>query len=499
MLAPVAAVARPLPWIAAVFLVAAWFTAKDPSPPPADAERGPQPGPARWEIAALPVLWWGLATSRPFGPGLVPQDALDLVAHFFSDRPLVADGAAVLLPLAAIPLLAGPAMRGAASILGGVVGSLVLVATFGSDQAWLSAAVLGAVVGAYPPQLPRDARGRSRVLLYALVVCACASGRLALTERWRCADVAEEAPVKTLLEARDVHGIALSAGNLGYLALLADEGASLRRMTVTGALGDSIALDPPGGLLVSPLEPGGLVTRVVPQEEGALIERWDVPRLLMESAETVELGCRPDRALDEGAHLLLGCGERTVRVTGVATQPLDLPGTPREVLSGGLLTLGPGPLAQAQVVSPVGAVATSGPVPWAADVASSPGRFLIARGPTGHLELRGPPVPVPTLHASASDPEARVRETLAGRADTVRVGVWPGAVHYSPKRRAAYVSSPIDASVTLVDLDVTWHQRAVSVGAPPRQVVLESGSATLYVANRCGVFAVRVPRPDPWE
>lgn len=494
LLAPAAAASRPLPWLAAAFLAAAWLRNDAPDEPSS-------PEPRLWELLALPALWVLCARVRPWGPGLLPDGWLDLGAATLGSRPVLADALAVLIPLAAIPLLAGPTMRGARSIALGAGGAVVLVATFGSDQAWLSAAVLGGVIGAWPPRRA-TAAAQPNQLLYLLLICACASGRLALTERWRCGDVAEEAPVKELLAGDGVIGLALSAGNLGYLALLAEEGRVLQRMTVTGALGDRAALEPAGGFLVSPVHPGDPVVRVVPNQAGAMIEWWDVPRLERTAFRELSIGCSIDRAMDEGGgRLLLGCKERTFRFAGdEPITELDLDGfIPHEALNRGLLVHREGVLSRAEVLGAEGTVASSSLGPYASDVASAPGRFLVARGPAGHLDLRAAPTAIPSLYEPPSDPKTRVIHALKNRSDRVRVGVWPGEVHYSPRRRAAYVTSPVDASVTLVDVDVTWHQRAVSVGAPPRQVVLETGSATLYVANRCGVFAVRIPRPDPWE
>jgi len=498
LLAPAAAASRPLPWLVVSFLAAAWLK-NEP------VHQGSSPPPKLWELLSIPALWILCARVRPWGPGLLLDHWIDGPALFLGSRPLLADALALLIPLAAIPLLAGPtAMRGPRSIVFGAGGALLLVATFGSDQAWLSAAVLGGVIGAWPPRRA-TAGARSHQAIYLLLVCACASGRLALTERWRCGDVAEEAPVKELLQGDGVLSLALSAGNLGYLALLAEEGRVLQRMTVTGALGDEAPLEPVGGFLVSPVLQGDPVVRVVPLPNGARVEWWDVPRLELLAARDVAIGCSVERALDEGnGHLLLSCKDQTMRLTGLGgDKPLtdvDLAGfTPHEALKKGLLVHREGAFSRASVLGTEGEVASALVGPYASDVASSPGRFLVARGPAGHLALRAAPAPVPSLYEPPSDPKTRVVHALTNRSDSVRVGVWPGEVHYSPRRRAAYVTSPVDASVTLVDVDVTWQQRAVSVGAPPRQVVLETGSATLYVANRCGVFAVRIPRPDPWE
>jgi len=490
-LAPMAAMARPLPWVAGGLLIAAWFRDdRTGSASASAAVRSP------WMLGALPVLWLVLARIRPFGAGLLPDEALDLLALSLSDRPLLADGLAILLPLAIAPLIAGGRVFDVRRSALGAGAALALVASFGSDQAWLSAAVLGGVIGGWAP---RPSRSPS-LLLALLVICAAASMRLALTERWRCADAAVEAAVTQLRAGSDVRSLGLSAGNLGYLALIVEDGAALQRMTVTGALGESVPLDPPGGFLVSPLAPGAPVIRVVPDPTGAQIEWWDIPRLTPVGSVRAEVGCRIGRALDDGERVLGSCGDRTFAITkdGLVGE-LPLRGAPVESLNGGLLVLREGPLARARVVGDGSEVAASWLGPYAADLAASPGRFLVAHGPSGHLGLRAAPPPIPSYYTPPQAPAQRVTDSLRHRADSVRVGVWPGTVRYSPKRRGAYVTSPVDASVTLVDVEVSWQQAAVSVGAPPRQVVLETGSGSLYVANRCGVFAVRIPRPDPWE
>ena len=49
------------------------------------------------------------------------------------------------------------------------------------------------------------------------------------------------------------------------------------------------------------------------------------------------------------------------------------------------------------------------------------------------------------------------------------------------------------------DLEVSWHQASVGVGAVPRQVVVDSPSQTLFGVNRCGVFEARIKSTFPWR
>jgi hypothetical protein len=132
-------------------------------------------------------------------------------------------------------------------------------------------------------------------------------------------------------------------------------------------------------------------------------------------------------------------------------------------------------------------------------VRSAPDRFAVLRGPAGHVEFRGLPETLPSLYEPPSDPAERRRAMLRTVRDSVRVGTWPTDAAYVLPQKAMYVWSDLDPFVTLVDPRVTWHQVAASVGAPLRQVVVDPGSGTLYGANRCGVFSLRIASTFPWE
>lgn len=475
-LAALASVARPLPWVAAVLALALTFL-RAPIPPAS----------GRGLSFAFPVLWAAAALLRPFGGGL-PARLQDPVASVLGEWPLFAS---TLAALVAAPLLLLPGERRPRWLAAGAGLGVLLVLTFGNQQGLVGAAVFGAAAAHAAPHLRRLSL---EALLVALLLCFAGSARLALTERWRCGDVDDEAAVTRLLDVRDVTSLALSAGNLAYLGLLADD--ELRRMTVTGALGDAAPLDPPGGRLLDPLTPGAPVVRVVPDGAETLVEWWDLPRLAVASSARVPCVAEGALVADAGGAVVVACDEAAWRVApGVAPTALELDGVPREALRAGLLTLSPGPLATATAWVDPPTSAFLGP--FAPDVTAIPGGFLVARGAAGQVEVRGTPPAIPTVYAPPEGP-AWLAEALRRRLDGARVGVWPGEVGWSPVQEAAWVASPVDATLTLVDPEVTWHQVAVSIGAPARSVVLEPGSGRFYVANRCGVFGVKLPTTSPW-
>jgi len=495
LLCAASAATRPLPWVGGLSL--ALFLLRPPSGRPTPAWTTP-----RWLDPVLPVLLWFLATRvRPFGDGLLPVGIEDGIALWIGGAPLLAELMAVaVMGLAAIALWSRrpPTLRGA---LVGAGLALALVATFGNDQAFISAAALGAVVGGWPPVSRRAGLGER--ILPLLLVCLLASVRLAVTERWRCGDLDDDAQVKLLHPGPDAAGLALSPGNLPYLVVLAEDGRSLRRMTVTGAQGAEQPLDPPGGLLISPVAGGQPVVRAVATDADLLVEWWDISRMQRSATSRLDNTCLPERGLqwsDDGA-VLVGCRGGDSWLFGPDREPTRFDGVvPSERLKHGGLALPPGPLARARIVDPTGGqVASASLVPWASSVHTAPDRFVVPRGPAGHVELRGLPETIPTVYAPPTDPAHRTRAMLRTVRDSVRVGVWPTAAAYVVPQQAIYVWSDLDPFVTLVDPEVTWHQTAVSVGAPPRQVVVDPGSGTLYGANRCGVFSLRIATTFPWE
>ncbi len=497
LLAAASAGARPLPWLAALFFGLFFLRPRSRRPAPSWI------APATLRRWIPPALWLLAARIAPFGPGLLPPRVEDALALAVGSAPLFAELAA----LGAIGLLAGalwsgrpPDLRGA---LTGAALAVGLVLTFGNDQGFVSAAALGGLVGGWPPVSRRA--GLLDRLLPLLLVCLLASLRLAVTERWRCGDLDDDPQVQLLRAGSDARGIALSPGNLPYVVVLADEGRSLLRMTVTGAIGAEQALDPPGGTLISPLRGGQPVVRVVSTGDDLLAEWWDVSRLQQTAQARLGAPCVPDGGLqwsDDGA-VIVQCQGSGSWVLARDHPPSQMAGagvTTTERLTVGGLALRRGPLAQARIVGPAGqAIARVRLGPWAASVHTAPGRFVVPRGPAGHVELRGLPTTIPTLYAPPTDPAARTRQMLGTVRDSVRVGVWPTGAAYVVPQEAIYVWSTLDPFVTLVDPEVTWHQTAVSVGAPPNQVVVDPGSGTLYGANRCGVFSLRIATTFPWE
>lgn len=495
LLAAASAGSRPLPWIAALFLGLQLL-----APPSRRTPGWTLPG---WLRPGLPVLAVGaLLLVRPFGPGLLPTAVDDAIAGIVV---AIAPGAelVVLLLIGAVAALLWrsqpPSGRGA--VIGAALGA-ALVATFGNDQALASGAALGALVGAWPPRVARGDLLDALVPLFVIV--ALAGARLGLTERWRCDDLDAETTATALHEGDDVVGLALAPGNLPWVVVLANEGRTLQRLTITGAKGQEAALEPPGGLLISPMTPGDPVVRVVGDADGAArIEWWDISRMQVVGTQELPGACavRSGLAWGDGA-TLIDCAEGLWRVTPEQVEALAArPESWTERLRRGALGVQTGPLGRAVLVDDALQDAASvrvGPYPGAP--ATAPGRFVVPRGPAGHVELRGLPETIPTLYAPpAEGAPARAREMLGTVRDSVRVGVWPTAAAYAVPQKGVYVWSEVDSFVTLVDPQVTWHQAAASIGAPPRQVVVDPGSGTLYGANRCGVFAVRIPTTFPWE
>jgi hypothetical protein len=101
-------------------------------------------------------------------------------------------------------------------------------------------------------------------------------------------------------------------------------------------------------------------------------------------------------------------------------------------------------------------------------------------GPAGHVEIRDPVAP----HR---------------RRDSQRVGIWPDFAAFSSQQEAVYVASSLDGRVFLMDPVVPWQQVLARTGAPARRLLVDGPSGTLYGANRCGVFELRIRSTFPWE
>ncbi len=285
---------------------------------------------------------------------------------------------------------------------------------------------------------------------------------------------------------------------------LGAEGAELKRFSTTGTVNGTAPLDPPGGRLLATQGTIPAVVRLVGGQQ-LLVEWWEAATLEKRAAR--RLGpCSPSSAAWEpGAERVwIRCAEGTV--LGVPptgdVAAFDAPGQTIRDAAGALLVLTRGPRSRVTVTGDDGAVRFDVPLgSFAEDVAVGPGRLVVARGPTGVVEFRGPKAVIegwPDWFPRPDEPgagELALRTVL----DRVRAGLWPGRVDWVGTKRAAYVTSPIDGRVRMVDAEVGWHQHAEHLGAPPRQVVVDPGSGTLYGVNRCGVFEVRIASTFPWS
>jgi hypothetical protein len=125
--------------------------------------------------------------------------------------------------------------------------------------------------------------------------------------------------------------------------------------------------------------------------------------------------------------------------------------------------------------------------------------FAVGRGPAGQLEFRGRAPAVEYQYPLDLNTGEGAMEALGTRFDSVRVGRWPDRPIWIEGENSVYVSSPVDARVWRVDLEVSWHQSSVAVGGVPRQIVVDSPSQTLFGVNRCGVFEARLKSTFPWR
>jgi hypothetical protein len=481
LLASGVAASRPLPWVIVACALLAHRTPREPL--------------ARRPARALPwlgVVAWALAgRCLPWGPGLVPEPILAVLGQAIELSParfpeLVPLGIAVAVALA-LARRAPVDRRGA--LVGGSL-ALLAVATFGSRSAWLSAAVIGAVVGGWPVRLQREP---VRVVVPILGLCLLCSIRLGAMERWNCEAAGLDPTTVWWSVEPDMESLAVLPGNLPWLVVMSGDGEEVIRYGSNGRVSEAVSLTPPGGQLLSTGHPG-IFARVVQDGSEALAQWWDPVR--MEPSAQVRLpDCRfvAARLLLDGDAVVISCrggAVRQVHPTGAVT---DRDVTGRGVLAQGEhVALRSGPLSR--VLAGDGRGAWLGP--WTAGLGEGPQNLFVARGPAGQIEIRGAGPAIPGRD-EASD--ARDRALLRRVLDRARVGVWPGAVGYSGWQASVYVTSPVGGRVHLVDPVVTWHQASALVGAPPRQVVVDVTSGTLYGVNRCGLFEVRIKSTFPWR
>lgn len=478
LLAHALAAVRPLPWVALLLGVAVMRRRVPSAWPEAGAN-------ARW-LGAL--AWGAAAVVRPWGPG-VPEAVLSAVGSAADAAlPVLGGEIPVLVAVAAMASWlrrrSPPDLRGA--LLGTALG-VAVIAAFGDDGWWGSAAAIGMLVGAWPiPVSPSPAR----VIPALLLVCALASLRLGLTERWRCEAAFDEPSIQYFSRAADIQSLGVVPGNLPYLVVLRDGGARLERLATTGIVSDAVAVSPPGGVLLSSAAYAPIV-RAVASGDRLLVEWWDAA--LLERVTTAEVArpCDPvgGRADRDGLEATVVCADGTL-VRARADGGAVTDGGARAIATAGDdFVLRGGPLGSVQFRSTTSAWVG----PWTAGVGQSPRQLLLGRGPAGQLEVRG------SRPSITGGPAASVGAAIRTPLDRVRVGVWPGTPHYAALQDAAYVTSPVDGRIWLVDPQVTWHQTAAVIGPPPRQAIVDSASGTLYGVHRCGLFQVRIRSVFPWR
>lgn len=492
LLAPSLAASRPLPWVAVgCALLARWgWRGADRD----EVMAGPAEARA-WSLPELALPWlgalaWALASrALPWGTGLLPDPAATALGVAVE---LLPPRGAEILPLLVTLLLALPLSRRAApAVRGAVVGmvlALLATATFGSRSAWISAAAIGALAGAWP--VPLD-RSPLRAVPPMLTICLLCALRMGATERWNCEAAGLDRGARWWMTDPDVGSIAVVPGNLPFLVAMTGDGKEILRTGTNGLVDETARLDPPGGRLLGSGQPGPFA-RVLDEGGGARVEWWDAAPLRMATASGISPPCRArDARMLPSAEVLIECdGRGLVGLSPGKAEPRDL-GGPGLSPQGASVALRRGPFAAA--------VATHGERvllgPWTEGLGQGPESLFVARGPTGQVEVRGAGPPIPGREEERA---VRDRALLHRIQDRARVGAWPGTVAFSAWQQALYVASPVDGRIWLVDPLVTWQAKSTRIGAPPRQVVIDPASGTLYGVNRCGVFEVRIKSTFPW-
>ncbi len=479
--------------------------------------------------AVVILLWIAAMRIRPWGDGLLPTAAEDALSSLTDATLIAALPLLPLIPIAVVAALlarrAAPRTRGA---LLGVAVALVLEKTFGFGENWISMAALGALFGAWPPDFSASAtRGRPLVLATAPLVVGLvlAGARLGLVERWNCTAGSEAAKLNPeyewlTTESDGVSMAVLPSENAEAIVVLRRDGR-LERFTGR-VLSAQTEVEPGGGLLVTPPSADMPLLRLVGLPDGLRVEWWDHARLTMTAAREVDVGCEPVSGTIESDTLrvwaVCEADDRMVLVgpDDAPPQIWDVADAPRHVriTSEALFAFFGGPAARARIHRIPrldDEVADHRTGPWAEGMTSSDRRAAVGRGPAGHVEVFGQP-PRATDEAPSSYADV-LADAFGHRADTVRVGTWPGVPFWTlvgephdpvtKKGRGWYesliVTSPVDARVTFVDLDVLWHQRSVPIGAPIRSIWVDDSTGTLFGMNRCGVFSLRLRTTFPWD
>jgi len=502
------AMTRPLPWVAFAAAILAYRMSS------LAASRA-------WRLSATwqhvgGVICWGLAARiRPYGEGLLDSSFEDALAAQLVALPSWAGEALLLLFVVGLAGLLWRRCRPAWTwALGGAAAAVLFEHVFGNlAGGMLSVAAIGALAGAWPARFERRGSALNPVL-WLLVISLLCGLRLGFAERWDCGRLDADMGAHLIHPGAGFSGIAIVSDNMPFLLLLGEDGTKLTRLSPGGGgVSESRSLQPPGGVLVSP--PGGtkVIGRLIQTEGGVLrVEWWDVFSLQLIAARELQVHCDPGLSFIEpgGARQWISCRDsgEVLIVDRRPEAPLTRWGLGAPVLGvqrlvGGVLIDHAGRDARAAIYDADGhglAGLTLGP--WSAGIVSVSEyaeAFAVSRGPAGHLEFRGR---APTVEyqypLDLNTPEGAL-EALGSIWDTVRVGHWPGRPLWIEGQSSAYLASPIDARIWRVDLEVSWHQSSLAVGAPPLQVVLDSPSETLYGVNRCGVFEARIKSTFPWR
>ena len=400
--------------------------------------------------------------------------------------------------------------RPVAAALGALAG-VALELSFGGLHGVLLAALAGGLVGAWALPL-REASQRPLLLLLPLLLLSTVlAGSAAWQERWSCAS-STNASVRFISTERDVEDIAVIPGNLPFIVLLRDDGRRIDRLGPTGQINGSAALDPPGGFLLSSGRSRSPFARVVGTDEATTIEWWSPSSLKRTHALELPGQCSPvdGRLVGENDRVYFSCRHRREILFGEpGGQEIEILGTPkagREPLSGRVVPVvfARGPRARFWVENTSAPeIPGLGPYqagPWASTALVTPDGLLVAGGPSGRLEVRALD---PLDSALNPRPEETSQERSARAFDHVveraSLGVWAEDLVWNDHQSAVYVTSAHDGRIVLVDPEVTWHRKTVSVGAPPSRVVVDPQSGSLFGVNRCGLFELRIPSLFPWE
>ncbi len=499
------AATRPSAWVALIALIAAGGRLEADTAP-----RWRLPLPARHIAGAL--CWYLAGRARPFSSGLLGEELSGSLTVLVERLPAVDWEFAVdALAAALIALVCRGSRLRWTWLVGGSAAALAFEHVFADDLVGVAGlALIGAFAAAAPGRIaPRQ--GALVPVLLVLLICLLTGVRLGVSERWDCRSLEAEGGAR-LLQEGDYRSIALVPDNMPFLVLLADGGKSITRLSPGGGVSESRPLDLAGGMLISPPPGTKVVGRLVQSGSSLRVEWWDVFTLERSVSKTLKVDCDPGFSFMEpgGARQWISC-RNSEEVLIVDPRP-DGPLTRWDIgsavlgvqrLIGGVLIDRAGEDSRAGVYEAEGrglAELQLGPYSTGIISVSEYGEaFAVGRGPAGQLEFRGRAPAVEYQYPLDLDTGEGAMEALGTRFDSVRVGRWPGRPLWIDGENSVYVSSPVDARVWRVDLEVSWHQTSVAVGGVPRQVVVDSPSQTLFGVNRCGVFEARLKSTFPWR